>query len=491
MRSINIGTRRELFVDYLLIDTMKKTKLRMHSPQPREIVLRHDKPWEGPISLYHTIIKDGARYLLFYRGWPENGSPDVYCVAESTDGVNFERPNLNMHEYNNSKDNNIFLVQSPFTHSFAPFIDTCPFVEQKHRFKAFSRNKIDEEDAQRWGLGPFSGKKFETSVLNAFSSPDGIHWEMMFEQPIITDGAFDSQNVGFWSEAEGKYVAYYRSFQKKEDFASGTTAPTTKTGRLRSIMRAESDDFRQWNPGVLMDYRTGGTPAPVEEFYINQTRPYFRAPHIYVALSARFMAGRQAVTEQEAKVTGVFDSQLNACSDACFMTTRPGNRWYDRTFMEAFVRPSIGPGHWTGRANYPVDGVVQTGQDEMSLYVDEHYAQPGNQVRRYSLRLDGFSSVYAPHGGGEIITKPLVFSGSELELNYSTSAAGSMRVEIRDEENRPIPGYTLRDALDIFGNRISGRAVWKTGGSVTKLAGTPVRLRFVMRDADLFSFRFK
>ncbi len=491
MQSINIGTRRELFVDYLLIDKMKKASLRMHHPQPREVVLRHDKPWEGPVSLYHTIIKDGPRYLLFYRGWPGNDSPDVYCVAESADGVNFERPNLHMHEYKGSKDNNIFLDQSPFTHTFAPFLDTSPGAKTEHRFKAFARYKLNEEEAEELAPDSNSIEDWTNSwVLKAFSSPDGYHWNQIFDEPIITDGAFDSQNVGFWSEVEGKYVAYYRSFQKKEDFASGVTGPTTDAGRLRSVMRAESEDFKNWSPGVLMDYRTGESPAPVEEFYINQTRPYFRAPHIYVALPARFMAGRRAVTEQEAKITGVFDNQRSACSDACFMTTRPGSRWYDRTFMGAFIRPPVGPGHWTARANYPVDGVVQTGQEEMSLYLDEHYAQPGNQVRRYSLRLDGFSSVHAPHDGGELQTKPLVFSGSELELNYSTGAAGSLRVEIRDEDNNPIPDYTLREARDIFGNRISGRARWENGSSVAELAGKPIRLRFVMRDADLFSMRF-
>ena len=202
------------------------------------------------------------------------------------------------------------------------------------------------------------------------------------------------------------------------------------------------------------------------------------------------MAGRSAVTKVEAEAIGVHKTQLTACSDACFMTTRPGNGWYDRTFMDAFIRPRIGPDHWSARCNYPVDGVVQTGPDEMSLYVDEHYAQPGNQIRRYSLRLDGFASVRASHSSGELITKPLVFSGRELELNYATSAAGSLRVEIRDAGNRPIPGYTLREAVDIFGNRIAGRAAWKTGVDVGQLAGRPVRLRFVMRDADLYSIRF-
>ena len=474
---IALGTRRELFVDSLLIDKLKKASLCMHHPQPREVVLRHDTPWEGPFCLYHTLVRDDDRYLMYYRGWQVPDEPAVYCVAESGDGVHFERPNLGMHAWKGDKDNNIFFAQEPFTHTFAPFLDDRPGVPREHRFKALSRNFTGEPSAKN-------------AVLNAFASADGVEWEQLFDEPAITDGAFDSQNVGFWSEAEGKYVAYYRTFIGKEAFASGATGPTTRAKRLRSIMRATSEDFQTWEPGVLMDYQSGGQPAPVEEFYINQTRPYFRAPHIYVALPARFMAGRFAVTREEAETIGVHPTQLTACSDACFMTARPGNGWYDRTFMEAFVRPRVGPSHWSARCNYPVDGVVQTGADEMSLYVDEHYAQPGNQVRRYSLRLDGFSSVRALHSGGELITKPLVFSGRELELNLSTSAAGSVRVEIRDEQDRPIPGYALRDAVDVFGNRIAGRAAWKKGIDVGQLAGRPVRLRFALRDADLYSIRF-
>ena len=477
MKAIDIASRRELFADSLLIDRLKNASLCMHQPQPQEVVLRHDTAWEGPFCLYHTVIRDGDRYLMYYRGWQVPSDPAVYCVAESVDGIHFERPNLGMHDWKGSKENNIFFAEEPFTHTFAPFIDDRPGVAREQRFKAFARNFIGEKSAKG-------------AVLNGFTSADGVEWEQMFDEPIITDGAFDSQNVGFWSEAEGQYVAYYRVFVGKEAFASGVTGPTTGAKRLRSIMRATSGDFRTWEPGVLMDYRSGGQPAPVEEFYINQTRPYFRAPHIYVALPARFMAGRSAITKEEGEAIDVHQTQLNACSDACFMTARPGNEWYDRTFMEAFVRPRIGQSHGSARCNYPVDGVVQTGPEEMSLYVDEHYAQPGNQVRRYSLRLDGFASVHASQRGGELTTRPLVFSGRELELNYATSAAGSLRVEMRDAENRPIPGYSLREAVDLFGNRIAGRAAWKNGTDVGRLADQPVRLRFVMRDADLYSIRF-
>lgn len=477
MDCIDIGSHREWFADRLLIDRLRRAVLFQHAPCPREVVIRHDAPWEGPFSLYHTLVQDGDRILLYYRGWRLPSEPAVYCVAESRDGIHFERPCLRRLEWQGRRDTNIFLDQEPYTHTFAPFLDTRPGVPSDERFKAFARGKTGQPGQQR-------------SALFAFVSADGIAWRLLSDDPVITDGAFDSQNVGFWSEAEGKYVAYYRVFRPKTDFASGRVGPTTQAQSLRAVLRATSDDFRHWTPGLLMDYRTDGAPAPVEEFYISQTRPYFRAPHIYVALPARFMNKRRALTAAEAESTGVHATQLTSCSDACFMTTRAGTSWYDRTFQEAFVRPAIGPGHWSGRCNYPVDGILQTGPDELSIYVDEHYAQAANQIRRYSLRLDGFASLRADHGGGEALTRPFIFAGRELELNYATSAAGSLRVEIRDADNRPLPGYTLRDAVDLFGNRTAGRAAWKSGTHVGPLAGRPVRMRLVLRDADLFSFRF-
>ena len=476
---IDLGSRRELFVDSLLVDRLKKASLQLHEPQPREIVLKHDTPWEGPFCLYHTIIHDGDRYLLFYRGWQVPSEPAVYCVAVSDDGVHFDRPEVNEYSWKGNRQNNIIFDQEPFSHTVAPFIDTRSGVSLAQRYKALSRNLLaPDRDGKR------------EAFLHGMISADGFHWDLLGSEPLITDGKFDSQNVGFWSEAEEQYIAYYRTFSVYEGMEEGDTGPTTTATSLRRIKRATSKDFINWEPGVVMDYRQGGKSAPAEEFYINQTRPYFRAPHIYVALPARFMDQRRAISAAEMKSLDVQETQRSACSDACFMTTRPGNTWYDRTFMEAFVKPRIGSNHWTARCNYPVDGVVQTGPEEMSFYVCEHYAQPDNQVRRYSLRLDGFTSVRAPHSGGELITKPVVFTGAELELNYATSAAGSLRVEIRDEDGRPIPGYTLRESIDIFGNRIAGHAAWKHGTDVSALAGRPVILRFVMGDADLYSMRF-
>ena len=142
------------------------------------------------------------------------------------------------------------------------------------------------------------------------------------------------------------------------------------------------------------------------------------------------------------------------------MTSRGGNV-YDRTFMEGFIRPGIGPENWVSRTNYPALGIVQTGPHEMSFYTNCNYGQPTACLRRYSMRLDGFASVRAPYEGGEMVTQPLTFTGKRLSLNFATSAAGGVRVEIQDAAGQPIPGYTLDESIELIGNEIDRTVSWK------------------------------
>jgi len=167
------------------------------------------------------------------------------------------------------------------------------------------------------------------------------------------------------------------------------------------------------------------------------------------------------------------------------------NREYDRTFLEGFVRPGIGPANWTSRTNYPALNVVPTGPDEMSLYVQQHYGQPTHHLRRYALRTDGFASVNAPYEGGELMTKPFRFDGKNLVVNFATSAPGGLRFEIQGQDRKAIPGYTLEESVELIGNEIDRTVSWKNGADVSKLAGQAVRLRVVMKDADLFALRFR
>lgn len=453
---LNIGNRLEPFVDNFLIDRMDGAALRLDRPAPSETVLRFDKPWEGRYSGYLTIIHDDGRYRLYYRGLPESradGSDlETTCYAESADGIHFEKPSLGIFEVSGTRENNVVLAnRAPLSHNFAPFLDDRPGVPPAERYKALA------------GLS--------TSGLVAFVSPDGLHWNTLCEEPVLREGDFDSQNVAFWSNQEQLYLCYLRK---------------SSADKFRWVSRSESKDFLHWSKPVQMDKGS----APSEHIYTNQTAPYFRAPHLYISTAARFMPGRRAITAEEGKRIGIEAEYAGDCSDNVLMTSRGGYR-YDRTFLEALVRPEIGPENWTSRTNYPARGVVQTGSNEMSFYIQHNYGQTTGFVRRYALRLDGFAAITAPYAGGEWVSKPLIFDGSALYLNFATSAAGGIRVELRDPQGQPLPGFALQDCDEAIGNAIARRVTWKGSAALDSLKGKPVCLRMSMKDASLYAIQFR
>ena len=248
----------------------------------------------------------------------------------------------------------------------------------------------------------------------------------------------------------------------------------------------------------------GFSPLP-EQFYVNGTQPYYRAPHIYIGLAARFMDGRQVLTAEEAEALGVvaLDPTLGYgvepeylvyykdCSDAVVLTTRAGSNVYDRTFMNAFVYPGPDLGHWVSRTNYPLDGGFhQLDDTTMSFYINRHYMQDTWYIQRMSLRIDGIASLHAPWEGGEALTKPFTFEGDSLDVNFRTSAAGSVLIEVTDENGVAIPGFGRECSEELMGDRISYSVKWRSGYSLSQLAGKPVRLRFIMKDADVYSYKF-
>jgi hypothetical protein len=165
------------------------------------------------------------------------------------------------------------------------------------------------------------------------------------------------------------------------------------------------------------------------------------------------------------------------------MTAR-GNSRYSRLFKGAFIRPGVGSERWRDRANYVAQNVVPTSETEMSIY-------HGPGCRRYVLRTDGFSSVNAGFDGGTMVTKPFVFKGEKLEINYSTSAGGYIVVGIQTPNGESIPGYRFIDCNMSTGDEIKHYVSWGSKKNVKELSGTPIRLMFVMADADLYSMQFK
>ncbi len=434
---VALERRTELFVDDWLIDRKRGVELRLNPPIRREVVLVTDRPWEGESSAYYTAIQDGKAIRIYYRGYcPEDASEkQVTCLVESTDGIHFTRPNLGLFEFQGSRQNNIIWTGIE-SHNFGPFLDANPHAKPEERYKA---------------LGGVNSK------LYAFGSPDGLHWRKLQAAPVLTNGTFDSLNTAFWDETAQLYRCYSRYF------GNG----------VRAIQSCTSQDFLHWTVPQPNAYAAG---IPTEHFYTNATRPCPGAPQLLLSFPKRFVPERNKYPDY--KEPGV--------SDAVFMSSRDGVHW-DRTFLEAWLRPGRDDRNWTQRSNMPATGIVQLSPDELSLYVSEHYQWPDNRLRRVTVRSQGFASVHADRAGGEFTTRPITFTGSHLLLNYATSAVGSVQVEFQDQDGKPIPGYTLADMNPLFGDELNAAAAWKAGSDLSPLIGKTVRLHFVLQDADLYA----
>jgi hypothetical protein len=160
-------------------------------------------------------------------------------------------------------------------------------------------------------------------------------------------------------------------------------------------------------------------------------------------MCTRFVKGRSALTEKQSDTIGLKTSQDirydGDCSEVVLLTSHAGSTRYDRTFMESFVRPGPGYSNWVSRTN-------------------------------------GFASLNAPYSGGEAITQPFIHTGHELEINYRTGAAGSLRMEIQNADGKPISGYALSDCPEILDDKIIRIVTWQNGSKITD-SSDPIRLR--------------
>ena len=439
---IDLGSRWELFVDEFLVAQKQGVSLKLHEPVKREIVLTTDKPWEGITCAYFSVIQDGNKVLLYYRGssgGSDHSDAQVTCVAESTDGIHFTRPNLGLIEAGGTKDNNV-IWRGVEAHNFSPFLDANPKTPPEQRYKALGGVK---QPGKNWHQGETPGG------LYAFASADGVHWKKIRDTPVITKGAFDSQNLAFFDTTRNRYACFSRIFLNK----------------VRAVQSHHSSDFLAWSDGVPHAYAEG---VPWEHFYTSATVPCPTAPHLFLSFPKRFVTTRKKVPEHDGP--GV--------SDAVFMSSRDGVKW-DRPFLEAWVRPGPDLKNWTDRNNMTANGIV-AGDAEWSLYISEHYRHADHRIRRLSVRKQGFASMHADAKGGEFTTPPIKITGSKLLLNYATSAAGSLQIDVIDAS-----GKVLATMEELYGDDFEAPVL-----DLSKLKGQTAQFRVKLKDADLYALRF-
>lgn len=524
--SLDVGNRKQLFIDHKFIQAADGVTLTMNPPvRTGEVLIQADAPWEKKLRVasYSSIQAEGGRVRLWYsivlaeREPGKNPKFMAVAYAESTDGLRFTKPILNLVEYDGSRANNFVLPRDPRLLSVGGGSvrrDENPACPPEEQYKSWM--KIYPE--------PGSGIQGPSRL---WVSPDGLHWKLA-ERRVTGLRATDTQSSWFWDPRVQRYVGYTREWVQ---FAG--------EGRIRMASYNESDDMVSWKkthialqpdegdwaanvrPLVAFDRmetkgetlleNAGGSPkfadargepAPTEAAGDQVPRPgapvdiygpgvsrYTEAEGVYVSLMTVFhhwnIANNQAHPDTS-------DVRLGVSRDARHFM-QPGGR---KPFLGA------GPaGAFDSKWLWPLQSPVRMGDElwiyyfgsnvDHSLRMDPAAKAVLAGISRAMMRLDGFVSADFEHGGGSLITPPLRFTGSRLELNLDTGAGGVGRVEILDEAGEPVPGFTLREADQLNGNSVRTVVAWRGRPDLTALAGKSVRLHFKMRSAKLYAFQFQ
>ncbi|MBE6695566.1 MAG: hypothetical protein E7587_03850 [Ruminococcaceae bacterium] len=501
---ISIGKRREIFCDSFIInEEISTAKARLHNPVRRGVAFPCDEPWEGNISTYANVFFAEGKWLLYYRTARSFSGPFYICRAESEDGIVWNKPALGAIEINGSTDNNA-VIDQPLARSFGAkhlndcyvFYDENPDCPKKERYKAVMSTAGDES-------------------LISLVSADGIHFSYF---GMMTDfGAFDSQNLAFYSKEHKKYFCYYRYEHKPDstvafeeysfyqdtanklwdEKAMSTRQPSPEdeaAKMMRDIRVMESEDFIHWTESQLIK-----TKDERVQFYTNAISPYPRAPHIFIGFPVRYYE-RKAWTPNYDELCGR-DARLDriingyargglVITDGLFMCSRDGYSF--ERYDEAFLRPPAEhPYSWMYGDCYAAAGLAETPSDiplsdpEYSLYVVENYraATGYNLIVRYTIRLDGFVSRHADADEALLVTKEFTYDGSILYANIATSAKGHAYFTIKCGEEE----YT---SYEVFGNSVDKKIHFHDEEAVARLSGRPVTLEVRLMDADIYAIRF-
>ena len=500
---INIGSRREVFFDNLLIDEEKTTaELRVNKLIRREVAMELNEPWEGSYCGYPNVFYAEGKWRLYY-GCAGKDSPGRggIAYAESIDGIHWVRPNLGIVEFNGSTENNLIC-------DGRILLDEWKCIKLNDAYVFYDENPDCPKD-EKYKMIMSDGNKGLASLL----SEDGLHFK--FCQVITRDGAFDSQNIALWDKEKRKYLCYYRGKHKPmpevtfdelsfdQPIANALFDSETMSHRLpesfdeaymRDVRVIESTDFRNWTKNKLITMKNDKV-----QLYTNGVSVYPRAPHLFVSFPTRYNE-RKAWTPNYDELCGK-EIRLHrikkdiareglALTDGIFMCSRNG---YDFTrYDEAILPPPPeNINSWVYGDGYNALGLIETPSDipgadnEYSLLVIENYraSEGGVLLVRYTSRLDGFVSRHAGEEEKTLVTKEFTYNGEDLFVNIASSAKGCAYFTLKH-------GAESYVSYETFGNSTDKRVHFLDEDAVRKLSGKPVTLEIKMLDCDLYALRF-
>jgi len=451
---VDVG-RQLLMDDFLIEETTLKRSFHLARKYEGNPVLKPEAPLETnrPRNAI-ACPKDGGVWWdhedALFKMWYEAGWIHTICYATSKDGLDWERPELDIEPGTNR------VLPPEYKCDSWNVVPDYDGDNPKQRYKIF---------VMPGGYGP----------AMAFVSADGIHWS----DPIMTGSTGDRSSM------------FYNPFRKKWVYS----LRSNWRGRSRDYW--EHDDFlrgARWEPGQPYLW-CGADELDPPDPEIGQT------PQLYNLDAVAY----------ESIMLGIFEIHLGPPNQECdkvglpkitelnLAYSRDGWHWH-RPDRRAFIRAERRD-VWDRGYVQPVGGICTIHGDTLWFYYTGFQGDPSRKGRPFLetgmydrgstgvafLRRDGFASMDAGAAGGVLLTRPLRFSGKHLFVNADT-ANGQLRAELLDEAGNPIAPFTLDNCQPLTTDSTLAQIGWKGESDLSAFAAKPIRIRFHLTNGSLYAF---
>lgn len=457
---VDIGGRKQLFIDRRFIESSDNIELRMNPAQKLGLIQdENGQPWKE-IGHLSRALEDQGKIQLYV------GAEGV-ALLESDDGIRFRNTGVT--------------IPGSFV---TPFID--PHDVPERRYKIFW-TKLSE---------PFNPET--DGVLAGYSADGRTYTDAGRVFPFFVDNPC----LVFWDERINRYVIFTRSLELgSENQRRIARIETDDILAPWPYAKVDSDQWRYTPERASVVLQADGEDDPLSDIYYNSASIYPWAQDVYLMFTSQFrhFSPNRNPYIRPRTPGGWEDYGLLEVQVA---TSRDGVQW-ERVSREPYFPLGLadewdrwyavmGPGI-VRRGNYLYQYYYSSGRTHDSNILRPEYDHSAPQMGGIGVvrqRLDGFISADADHRGGWLETPLLRFKGNTLRLNIDTGAMGKAFLELRNADGQPIPGFTMEESEEIAGNYIDEKAYWGGKTDLSAMEGTPVTIRFQLTRAKLYAFQF-
>lgn len=470
-------------MDRRVVRSSAGVRLEACAPVKAGPVLTQEEPWERFYLHPHSLVDYGGEFLLYYTVYIVDDGPNhvATCLATSTDGLCWDRPELGQVEYAGTRCNNLLAVGGTVT------ID--PSAPPERRFLMTTSSACP----QPGNAGPI------VDGVALSTSPDGRTWTPA--SPALTPFTCDTNNQVLYDPAKGKYVAYLRAFPGRRAVAYYEPPDPFTAWPIRPAETNQGEVFTSSRGPERVVYLVDELPIAIDgdQRYQVYNPGVVLTEGLYLAFPDVFRVFPGPGHPEAARFPGceLYEWANDGLVAPGLYVSEDGAR-----FRPVGESPYIDLGYGeeldTRQIRMVTGWIVR--DDELWQYYGGHQTghtlargkRPRRRcaVMRVCQRRDGFAALTTGTGGGEITTALVFCVGGELLVNYDAGAWGQIQVELLDEDEQPVPQYAQVDAATLVGNAVYAPVRWSGQRDLRPLAGRRLSVRFRLRSARLFSFKF-